>query len=768
MAASTIFFNGRLIGTPGSYSEVDARGLEAIGLGASGIVALIGTAQGGKPVTAMSSPDDFIRITRPGQERDHFRSGDLYEGVPIAFAPANDEEIQAGAQEVICMKTNPSTQSTVTLPNSEGNAVDLTSRDYGAHTEQVNISVASGTVQGKLVTIVFEDITEPVDDLGGDDLFTLQYADGGTEGWDTMTAEVLAGGGTSCDGTRDTGGLDGDIGTTLAAPGAIEVVSSAADTNWCTVYGLENTSGNPISERLQLNGTTAVPGTKTFGAGDVLGVKIDGTHAGTVSVRPSGGGSDVFTVTTGTDTEAGLVRGIGMFVSGSAVTIVGDGATTKDLIIVGTGSTGAELLEKLTLNGTTPVVGTGNFTKITALVLGDVEAAVTVTTSAEAAATTAAVQDTLQKMADYYNARVEGSAGFTFTLITGQTSFDPDNLDISVSAVNCFSPAEPGFKADLYTFIDWLNQNSQFISAARSSGATGGAPSNTTAPVFLSGGIDGVATQSEYQTALDLLKQVRANTLVPLTSDPAVHSAAGSHCVYMGGIGRNERDCVVGLKNTAQTGLATKTEIKSQIQALNSRHVRAVAQDITRYNVAGERTIFDPAFRAIVVAGMQAGSDVGTPLTYKYEDSLAFAQDSSWNPTDDSEEMIQAGLMFAESVEGLGRRWVRNITTHLSSSNLAYTEGSVNEATNYATYNFRTAMEIAVGKKGFSGTINGAKGVAIGILDSLVDEEVLTQWRSLNIDSVLDALEVGAEIAPVLPINFVKNTMHLVTIRQTA
>jgi len=29
-------------------------------------------------------------------------------------------------------------------------------------------------------------------------------------------------------------------------------------------------------------------------------------------------------------------------------------------------------------------------------------------------------------------------------------------------------------------------------------------------------------------------------------------------------------------------------------------------------------------------------------------------------------------------------------------------------------------------------------------------------------------MEVSVEIAPVIPVNFVKNTIHLVTIRQTA
>ena len=165
---------------------------------------------------------------------------------------------------------------------------------------------------------------------------------------------------------------------------------------------------------------------------------------------------------------------------------------------------------------------------------------------------------------------------------------------------------------------------------------------------------------------------------------------------------------------------------------------------------------------------MQAGSSVGTSLTNKYENSLNFIQHSSWNPTDDGEEMIQAGLLFAEYIEGQGRRWVRNVTTYLTSDNLAFTEASVNEAANYATYEFRTELEYAVGRKGFAGTINATKGIAIGKLDALVLEEILVTWRSLGIELVLDVMEVGVEIAPVIPINFVKSTIHLVAIRQVA
>ena len=116
----------------------------------------------------------------------------------------------------------------------------------------------------------------------------------------------------------------------------------------------------------------------------------------------------------------------------------------------------------------------------------------------------------------------------------------------------------------------------------------------------------------------------------------------------------------------------------------------------------------------------------------------------------------------------MGLRFVRNVTTFLVNNNIAFVEGSVNEAVNFACYNFRTNMEFAVGKKGFSGTINAAKGVAINTLGLLVDAGVLVQWRALSLELIVDVLDVSVEIAPVIPINFVKNTLHLVTVRQSA
>ena len=762
MAPTSIFWNGRQISIPGSYTQIDASALASIGLGANGIVAIVGTGEGGKPYTATTEATDFLSFTRPEQAQSTFRSGDLREGCAMLFSPSSDADIPGGAVQVIAMKANPATQSTATFANSTGNAMTLTSRDYGAFTGQINVSIAAGTVAGKKVTVVFEDKIEIGDNLGGTNIFTIKYLNSLANGWGAMTAQVITGGYVKVAATRASmAGKDGDI-TDLSASGTVNVVSASAGdtTQQVIVYGLA-ADGTAQSETFTLNGITEVVGAKTFLISSVWGARVIGTVAGAVTVKKTAGAT-ILVTGTGANPSKGLYLGQAMY-AGSVLTLVSSGASIKIIVVEGKSATGATQLEKIILTGTSSVAGTAVWSEITAIVNGDMEAAQTLT--ATATLQTTATQTTIQKVADFYNARNNGTDGFTFTLVTGNTSFVPANLDVNTSATSCYSPTTPGFKADLFACIDWCNNSGSLTTAAAVAGAKDGAPTNTTNPVYLAGGVEGTTTTTDYQNCLNLLKKVYVNSIVLLTSDAAVHAMLKSHCDYMAGPGRMERDGFVGVMTS--TALPTKTEYKAAIVNLNNRNIRACGQAIKRYATDGVLTEFASPFQACVLAGMQAGASVGLPLTHKYANVVALRQDSSWNPADDSEEMIQGGACFMEST-ALGRRVVRNVTTHLSTSNIAYTEGSVNQAVNVAVYNLRNELETVVGKKGFGGTVADAKSAAVTILNELQANQIIVAWRALTVSLLVDVLEVSVEIAPVLPINFVKTTVHLVTVPLSA
>ena len=205
-------------------------------------------------------------------------------------------------------------------------------------------------------------------------------------------------------------------------------------------------------------------------------------------------------------------------------------------------------------------------------------------------------------------------------------------------------------------------------------------------------------------------------------------------------------------------------EAKALALAMNTRHARLLIQDIERYNTTGVKEQFAPPFTGCIAAGMQAGSSVGTSLTFKYLNILdTVGDDASYTIQDDANELIQAGLCMIEKVPNRGQRWLRNVTTYLIDNNLAYCEASVNEAVNYSVYNFRTALEAIVGKKGFAGTVTAAQGLAVSILGQLVGITAITSWRNLTITLTDDVMTVDVEIAPVIPVNFIKTTIHLVS-----
>lgn len=767
--ATSIFFNGRVISVPGSYSEVDASGLESVGLGATGIVAVLGTSEGGRPVSSIVESKDIPRYNKPEKVRKAFRSGQLREVGDMLFAPAKDPDIPAGAVEVVTMKTNPATQSVGQLMLAGVPQIDLKTRDYGAFTEQVNVELQTGTSQGKKITIRFEDVIETADDLGGDALASLQYS-GGTTGFNTAVMAVNAAGDITITGTRAGLGQSSLLDNPHAGGPAEVVSSNAGDVGQpVNVFGL--VGGVATKVTVALNGTTPVA-LGSFDASGILGVHMTGTATvGIVTVRTVAGPVDVFTVPAGNTTE-GVIVCDHCYVNKTTFSAALDAAGAHNVLVFGRNVAAGALAETFVTNGTTPVVSTAStYYFLDFIVVGDVPAARTLTLTVESAKSLASVQKTLLKARDYFNAKsvvLPGpvTRGFTFTLLTGRTSFEVKLLDTK-TGVNVKDPATGSFTADLNAIIEWINQNSQIISATENALATG-VPDNTASPLFLAGGSEGVATFTDYQNALNLLKKIRVNSIVDLSGDPAVAAALDAHCAYMGGIGRSERDGFVGLLNPALTDVPTKDQAKSQIVDLNTRHIRAVAQAIERFNTNGEREEYLPPFFGAVLAGAQAGSPVGTSLTFKFMNVLSLRQHSSWNPTDDAEEMIQAGLCFAEEVEGVGRRVVRNITTHLSSNNIAYIEGSVNAAVNFAVFNFRTNLEFAVGKRGFQGTVNATKGIAITTLGLLVDSLVITGYRSLDLELLVDVLDVSVELAPVIPINFVRTTVHLVTLAQLA
>lgn len=123
---------------------------------------------------------------------------------------------------------------------------------------------------------------------------------------------------------------------------------------------------------------------------------------------------------------------------------------------------------------------------------------------------------------------------------------------------------------------------------------------------------------------------------------------------------------------------------------------------------------------------------------------------------------------MSEKVDNVGIRWIRSITTHLADDNVVFTEMSANESANTAVFELRRQLELKIGQRGLAGSAAAIKGLANDVLGRLIDDEIIVAYRALQVDQIGDVFPVSVEIAPVLPINFIPITVHLVAVRAAA
>jgi hypothetical protein len=535
---------------------------------------------------------------------------------------------------------------------------------------------------------------------------------------------------------------------------AVVVSSSASDTgDTVTIYGL-STSGNPQVESVVTNGTTPVLTTGTWGR--VLGWDHPDDLAGTLTLRgnPASGSDPTIVVAESAPGDGGAgARWLptGLQIQNNTLSWTASLTASDYALLVGVDEDGAFAAEKIALasSGTTTTVWSQLDYIVGPFPFG---------LSGDLFDLPPAEYPYVSDWLTFFGTQPFWSVSAN---IGGLSSFPTTRFDeVAGLAVSTTAVALPAVQ---YAIVSILNNESSLVSAAVAASSTT-YPANTATPLFLTGGIEGATTFSNWQAALDLIRDERVNSIVILTSDEAVHAAAVSHCVYMAGPGRSERDCLLG----AASG-TTLTQAKARAVALNTRHARLFVQDVERFNTAGVREQFPPYFTACVAAGMQAGAPVGTSLTFKYPNVLdVIGDDTTFTVRDDASDLIQSGLCVLEKVPNIGHRFLRNVTTHLIDDNLAYVEASVNAAVNFAAYELRTALEIAVGKPGFAGTVNAALGVSVGILGQLVGAGAITAYRNLTIELTDDVMTVDVEIAPIIPVNFVRTTLHLVSASFTA
>ena len=371
--------------------------------------------------------------------------------------------------------------------------------------------------------------------------------------------------------------------------------------------------------------------------------------------------------------------------------------------------------------------------------------------------------------------------------VAAEFDFGPNTLSSILNSA--LLSTDFGYRQDIQALVNYHNTQSERLTAVRSTGGLldGCCPPNAlAAPVFMADGVRGISTNTDFQNGHDDLLKVRANSVVPIIDEDlinegfsstatfsAVAAQLGAHVVAARGVAQNiagERGGFMGMQGT-------KSALIAQANLFNDTDVQILGQNTIALNSAGDLETFSPRMFAVQAASMRAGvSEVAEPLTHKFIRTSGITQDASWDPADttDANDLIIGGVLFAESIDGLGTRWVRDLTTHVQDDNLAFTEGSVRDAIRFTSFGLRTTLvNKFTGKKAAPATPESVKDAASSFLELLRGDDIIVDskdpatgatiraYHNLKVTLTGDVLKVNVGIFPVVGINFTLNEIFL-------
>lgn len=770
--ARSVTFNGQTRFKPGGISRVNAGALTPIGLSATGIVGLLGEADGGAPGTS-----GIITVDDPALAKDLFRSGPLADALGIAFNPSGDNRIPGGAFRALVYKTNASTQSTLHLPGDEALLADTAA---GAPTTtSVDLTTNTTMVVNDHVGRWFRHVpTGEIRRIVSNDADTIVVSPGFTAAPTAADAvQILE---TQLILTSQDYGLH-----TTQISAAVE--AGTGETFQATTVFEDNEEISP-----EIGGTSSL-NVKYVGGAQMDTGEIASVDATGLIITGTLAASNGFTPPVASAWDGKVIR----FANGLQRLILSHTATPTDPVVI-TLAAG----HGLTTAQAAAVVGTSaeiinvdsadvSFTGSSGVATGVTSA---VLPTADNLALTFDPNESIRAFRDRVNAttnyeisvpngvNVDTTLMKTFDFGTRATAVDV-RFDTGIDPDN-----KATFRRDLQVLVDQFNNFSEIVTATRGSDGAGDGSelpnfAYTAIAQFLSGGVRGISTNASFQAGFDAMIEERMNQIVPLISQDLVNEGNGStaeietvaaqlraHVIEARGTGHNEQGSFLGFKGN-------KDAILAQANALNDTDAQIIPQRMQFLDVNGNLTLFDEWAAAVAAAGMRSGApEIGEPLTFKFIQTSRVEQDNSWSPTalTDVNQFIQNGVMFAEAASG-GFRWVRDITTHIQDDNIAYIDAHMRDAVRFVAFDLRQSIEDRF--TGLKATPANAasirafvvakmdeylkSNIIVESLDPETETELIPGYRKLRVFIEGNTATVRVEIFPVAGIVFQLSDINL-------
>jgi hypothetical protein len=359
---------------------------------------------------------------------------------------------------------------------------------------------------------------------------------------------------------------------------------------------------------------------------------------------------------------------------------------------------------------------------------------------------------TVQKVVD----RISSTAGFTAEVEDGSGE-EPSLNGLDYLVDQDIKTAAYTVTANLQAIVDWFNSSSEgYVTATRVAGK-GTVPANIDWS-YLSGGINGVVTNSEWSDAFTMLQTEDVQWVVPLSSSASIHAMADAHCAFMSNVARMERRSIVGCASGT-----TDDEAIALAKNINSDRTSLVHLGAYDYDDDGDLVLREPYMVAAQIAGAFSGVNPGTALTNKSLKVYGLERKLR-NPTD-TDALIKGGVLSLEDTTS-GYRVVKSISTWLTNDNYNRVEVSCGVAVDYVARNVREALDTLRGAKGNAQTLALAVAKTESTLRELARAEpqgmgVLAgdtespAYKGITASLEGDVMRVEFQCSPVIPVNYI-------------
>lgn len=712
----TAVFNGVELVIPDAYSALDVSRLLTPTSGGVGIVAVIGEADGGKPGINI-----FPGGTSPAVIKRELKSGPLADAARLALRSGTDNLVQAGASTLIALKTNNSLQSYLDVGGLSAAVAEGYDLTFGQAGSFYDVSGAAKFIRlaGGLLHVYFVV----------------------TDGSNTQTAPVVSG----STGTA-VNILTGDTAAQIAGKAKliIDALSGITATVVGAVVSVVHDVAGAVSPDAVVTGSGASLSITSQGvAADVIGAikfitKQYGAATALYTAEIATVGPQKFVTIRNEDgtPETSVALGVVSYLN---LKYTGD-ASAADLQLKWVSNA---LRLQVTLAGDQSDGSDDIDMDVTLLTVGNI------------------VQ------------LVNGMTGYEASVDPSRQQTKAADLDLYMTDQDATAADGVDFPASIMELVNWGASQSQFVTVQRGSQNNGDTVPGTLASTQFTGGSRGTTSNSQFQAALNTLLALRVNIMVPLVSSDnqdgstmlvsTINAQIKDHVQSRSSIlGRSECQAYVSIKGN-------KDAFKAECASLNSRWVACTSQIINDLDISGNIKDFPEWGFAVVCAQTQAGSPIGTDLTYRALPVRGIKQDVSWNPIENGPELIKAGALIGGPDDSNVNRIIAGYTTWLADDNNANIYIETVESLAIFAFNHRKFM-----KQRFLGQSDFTRQDIIDAIGESVEVEKTTTKSIKGFDmkqvSIVSAsagrLEYEVPVVPFEGIKFVLPTV--VAIRETA